>query len=212
RGPLMRRFLLLFVLLLVAAAPAALAYNILLKNKSIVFAREKYTVKGNKAIITLQNGTVVSYDLDQIDVPATEQYNKENPANVAPGDAGRERVARVPTAPPPATTLQEVIRRKNMTLGATAPKKEAGPAAAGAAQVVEPAIDQAFHRILDGASITQYRLAGYGGKIRLLATANTEEAVFNTLAAAARAVADLGNQGKETTIDIVLTTSGGDSG
>jgi len=127
-------------------------------------------------------------------------------------ETGLDRVAPVPTAPPPATTLQEVIRRKNMTLGATAPKKEAGPAAAGAAQVVEPAIDQAFHRILDGASITQYRLAGYGGKIRLLATANTEEAVFNTLAAAARAVADLGNQGKETTIDIVLTTSGGDSG
>src|SRR5262249_17076348 len=106
----MRRFLLLFVLLLVPADPAARAYNILLKNKSIVFAREKYTVKGNKAIITLQNGTVVSYDLDQIDVPATEQYNKENPGNVVSLETGLDRVAPVPTAPPPATTLQEVIR------------------------------------------------------------------------------------------------------
>jgi hypothetical protein len=207
----MKRSLLLLVLLL-AAAPAALAYNIVLKDGSILFAREKYTVKANKAIITLQNGNVVSYALEQIDVPATEKYNKENPGNVIALETGDAKTLPVPqTSTAPTTTLQDVIRKKKMTLGAPAPKKEQGDAGTSAFQAVEPAVDQAFHRIFDGASINQYRLAAYRGKVRLLATANTEEAVFNTLAAAARVLADLANHGKEVQVEIVLTTSGGDS-
>src|SRR5512141_1829209 len=60
----------------------ALAYNIKLKDGSIIFARSKYEVKGEKAIITMQNGTVTQIDLSSIDIPGTEQYNKDNPGNV----------------------------------------------------------------------------------------------------------------------------------
>src|SRR5712692_10305602 len=96
----MKRSLLLLLLLLLAFAPAALAYNIVLKNGSILFAREKYTVKASNAIITLQNGTVVSYDLDQIDVPATEKYNKENAGNVIAIETGDAKSLPVPVASP----------------------------------------------------------------------------------------------------------------
>jgi hypothetical protein len=209
----MKRFLLLLLLLL-AFAPAAFAYNIVLKNGSILFAREKYTVKANNAIITLQNGTVVSYPLDQIDVAATEKYNKENAGNVIALETGGDKAsAPVPQATAvPSTTLQDIIRKRKMTLGAAPPKKDPADGGASAFQTVEPAIEQTFRRILDGASITQYRLATYRGKVRLLATANTEEAVFNTLAATARALSDLANHGKEMNVEIVLTTSAGDSG
>jgi hypothetical protein len=207
----MKRSLLLLVLLL-AFAPVALAYNIVLKNGSILFAREKYTIKATNAIITLQNGTVVSYPLDQIDVPATEKYNKENAGNVIALETGGDRAPTPQLTAPPSTTLQDIIRKQKVTLGVAPPKKDQGEGGASSFQAVEPAIEQTFRRILDGASITQYRLATYRGKVRLLATANTEEAVFNTLAATARALSDLAKNGKEMNVDIVLTTSSGDSG
>jgi hypothetical protein len=72
---------------------------------------------------------------------------------------------------------------------------------------IDPVLQSTFHRILDGAGIQQYRVQNYRGTIRLLATANTEEAVFNTLAAAARALGDWGNRGNQLTIEIQLTTS-----
>ena len=208
----MRRTSLLFLLLLLAAAPAALAYNIVLKNGGILFAREKYTVKANKAIITLQNGTVVSYDLSQIDVPGTEKYNRENAGNVVTLETGMDRsVPRSAPTAPARTTLQDVIREKKISLGAAPLKSSQSESSTSTFQPVEPAIDQAFRKILDGASIMQYRLTSYRGKVRLLATANTEEAVFNLLAATARAIADLANHEKGINVDIVLTTSGGDS-
>jgi hypothetical protein len=202
----------LLLLLLLAFAPAALAYNIVLKNGSILFAREKYTIKATNAIITLQNGTVVSYPLDQIDVPATEKYNKENAGNVIALETAGDRAPTPQLTAAPSTTLQDMIRKRKMILGVAPAKKDQGDSVAGSSQSVEPAIEQTFRRILDGASITQYRLASFRGKVRLLATANTEEAVFNTLAATARALSDLANHGKEMNVDIVLTTSSGDSG
>jgi len=204
---------LLFLAVLLLGASNALAFNVLLKNGSIIFAREPYTVKGTKAIITLQNGTIVSYDLDQIDVPGTERYNKENPGNVIAITTGDNQPVMAPPTALPTTSLQDVIRQKKVTIGAPQ-SKGAGSSTSGSAssfQSVDPFIEDAFHRTLDGASISQYRITLIRGKLRLLATANTEEAVFNTLAATARVLADLANKGKALTIDIVMTTSGGES-
>ena len=67
---------------LVLASAPAFAYVIKLKDGSLIFARTKYTVKGDRAIITLENGTVTAMKLDQIDVQGSEQYNKENFGNV----------------------------------------------------------------------------------------------------------------------------------
>src|SRR5450432_3788221 len=108
-GPRLAAALLLAVGL--GAASPVLAYNVKLKDGSIIFARTKYEVKGKKAIITLQNGTVVSYDLDLIDVPGTDQYNKDNPGNVLVIDTAPEK-SNIPLATPnPTNTLQDVIKR-----------------------------------------------------------------------------------------------------
>ena len=73
-------------------------------------------------------------------------------------------------------------------------------------------VEQTFRKVLDGANINQYRLTNSKGKVRFLATANTEEAVFNAVSAAARALAELGSRGKDVAVEIVLTTSSGESG
>ncbi len=70
----------------------------------------------------------------------------------------------------------------------------------------------AFSRVFEGAAVAQWRLTNYRGKTRLLATANNEESVFNVLSAAARALRDLSDRGKESPIEIVLTTSTNEPG
>ena len=207
--PAVGRFLCAIVLVYCAAAPL-LAYTVKLKDGSIIFARAKYDVKGKKAIITLQNGTVVSYDLDQIDIEGTEKYNQEIPGNAVLIEAGGDKPQAVPTAVV-APTLQDVL--KNRKVKVQAPSNRASDAVqAASSMLVDANVEQAFRKVLDGAGIAQYRLSNVKGKVRFLATANTEEAVFNTLSACARALADLGGRGQDVTVDIVLTTSSGDSG
>jgi hypothetical protein len=209
---------------LALGSAVAWAYNIKLKDGSLIFARTKYEVKGNKAIITLQNGTVTQIDLALVDIPGTEQYNKENPGNVIALVQGEEKDTRLPTLkPPPTVSLQDVIRQRKTRFGSMLPKpmdgSEAPGAGAGAGapgaglswQPVDTAVEATFRRVLEGAAMTQYRLTNFRGKLRLLATVNSEEAVFNMLSASARALADLLEKGKPTTVEIVLTTGAGDS-
>jgi hypothetical protein len=200
-------------LVLAFAASPLLAYTVKLKDGSIIFARSKYDVRGKKAIITLQNGTVTSVDLDLIDVPGTDQYNKENLGNVLVIEPGTEKQPSVSNVPTPATaSLQDVIRRKKIALGAPTGRAGSEVNAATAQQQVDMQVEQTFRKVLDGANINQYRLTNSKGKVRFLATANTEEAVFNTVSAAARALAELGSRGKDVAVEIVLTTSSGESG
>ena len=214
RCSLSKRSVLIALAAIALAASAAFGYNIKLKDGSIIFARTKYEVKGTKAIIVLQNGTVTQIDLATIDVPGTEQYNKDNPGNVIALTQADTREINVPVLRPrPTVSLQDIIRKRKPQLNAPPPAKSAGASeAAGTSfQPVEPGIEAAFRRVLDGAAITQYRLSDFRGKLRLLATANSEEAVFSMLSAAARALADLQEKGKSATVEIVLTTASGES-
>lgn len=213
-----KRLLPLVLLALAFGAADSFAYSVKLKDGSIIFARMKYEVKGNKAIITLQNGTVTQIDVSAIDIPGTEQYNKENPGNVIAIQQGESKEINVPALKaPPTVSLQEVIRKRKMRLGeppAKSPQGEAGEAAGSTQtswQAVDPAVEVAFRKVLDGAAITQYRLASYRGKLRLLGTANSEEGVFSLLSASARALAELPEKARPAAVEIVLTTQTGES-
>jgi hypothetical protein len=212
-----RTFGLVLAAVLLAAAPA-LAYVVKLKDGTIIFARTAYTVKGKKAIITLENGTVTQYDLDKIDVPGTEEYNEKYKGNVIGIDTPDQKVLATPqTTPVPAMRLQDLIRQKKAQVKpAPTPNNPLAAAdAAGASQSwapVDPPVQAAFAKFLEGAGISQYRLAYYRGQLRLLSTANSEEAVFNALSAAARAVAELADKGRNVALEVVLTTSAGESG
>ena len=197
---------------LALGASAAFAYNIKLKDGSLIFARAPYEVKGTKAIIVLQNGTVTQIDLSTIDVAGTEQYNKENPGNVIALPPQETREINLPVfKAQPTVSLQDVIRQRKTRLNTPPVKSGEASETSGSWQPVESSIEESFRRVLDGAAITQYRLTAYRGKLRLLATANSEEAVFSMLSAAARALADLQERGKTAVVDIVLTTAGGEA-
>jgi hypothetical protein len=210
----MRR-LLGHVLLLWLVAGAASAYVIKLKDGSMLFARMKYEVKGTKAIITLENGTVTQLNVDKIDVPATEDYNKRYSGNVIAIDTPEQKVLNAPGGPPtPPPRLQDVARQSKLR-GGIAPAPPAGNGSGNETtswQPIDPMMQAAFSRTFGDASIGQWKLTTFRGKTRLLVTANNEEAVFSVLSAAARALSDLSDRGKSSSIEIVMTTSTNEPG
>ncbi|HEV2064998.1 MAG TPA: hypothetical protein VGS00_10675 [Thermoanaerobaculia bacterium] len=213
----MKRVVGFALLALVIAAAPALAYVVRLKDGTIIFARAAYTVKGTKAIITLENGIVTQYDLDKIDVPGTVDYNEKYKGNVIGIDTPAEtNIATPQTTPVPAKRLGDLIReRKAQIKPLPMPNGPAGTDPSTASKTwnsVEKPVQETFAKFFGGAGITQYRLTYDQGKLRLLTTANSEEAVFNGLSAAARAVADLNAKGHDIKLEVVLTTSGGESG
>ena len=205
----------LVIVALALICPAAFAYVVKLKDGSLVFARAPYTVKGKRAIITLENGTVTQIDLEKVDVPGTVQYNKDNPGNVIALDTPEEKIVLLPTPIPRSNRgLQDLARQRRQTLDAPTPRPgEVAPprAASGDPSEADPALQTAFARIFEGAGITQYRVVGQRGKTRLLATASSEQEVFNTLSAAARAVLEAASRGRPATVEIVMTTPSGEA-
>jgi len=198
---------------LVLAAAPAFAYVIKLKDGSLIFARTKYTVKGDRAIITLENGTVTALKLDEIDIDGSEKYNKENFGNVVAIDTPDSRKPTpAPEAPQP-PRIQDYIKQNKprMELPPSASEKAATSATGPSFGTVDPNLQGAFTRIFDGAGITQYKLTNFRGTTGVLVTANTEEAVFNAINATARALSDPASRGNPITVTVVLTTSSGES-
>ena len=208
----MRKRLTLALLALVLCSSAALAYVVKLKDGSLIFARSKYIVKGEKAVITLENGTVTAIRLDQIDVEGSEKYNKENFGNVVAIDTPDGRKPTPSAAAPASPRLQDFIRENKPRMGLPSQSEKSSSEGSGPSfQQVDSNLQSAFARIFDGAGITQFKLTNFRGKTRLLVTANTEEAVFNALSAAARALSDPASRGVPTTIQIIMTSSSGES-
>lgn len=196
-------------------AAAAFAYVVKLKDGSLVFARTPYTVKGKRAIITLENGTVTQIDLDKIDVPGTEKYNRENFGNVISIDAPEEKPRQLPTPIPRSNQpLGDMVRPRQSGLGLPTPGPAASVgsgAAAEARQSVDPGLQVAFSRIFEETNIARYRMANDRGKTRLSATVNSELDVFNVIAASARAITAAASRGRAATVEIVLTTASGEA-
>src|SRR5262245_11155565 len=114
RSRIVRKSLFLVVAALLVLCPAAFGYVIKLKDGSLIYARTKYTVKGDRAAITLENGTVTAMKLDQIDVEATDKYNKENfGSNVVALDTPESRKPTPAPDGPPTARLQDYIKDRN---------------------------------------------------------------------------------------------------
>jgi hypothetical protein len=108
-------------LLLLAAGPLR-AYVIYLKDGSSVEAREKYTVRGNTALIVLPNGSQTTLPLAQIDVARTQSGNASDfgSATVLRGPAA----APAPAATPRQASLGELAaQRRNQSLPPKPPQR-----------------------------------------------------------------------------------------
>jgi hypothetical protein len=200
--------------MLVLFASSALAYVVKLKDGTLVFARAPYTIKGTQAIITLENGNVTQIALDKVDVPGTVKYNKENFGNVVAIEAPEEKPKQLPTAPPRSNNpLGDLIRERGTRMGVPTPGPAASASTTGAksADAVDPVYQFAFTRVFEGTGISQFRVTSSRGKTRILVTADSEQAVFSTLSASARAMTDAVARGRSAPVEIVLTAASGES-
>ena len=201
---------------LVLLTSSLLAYVVKLKDGTLVFARAPYTVKGTQAIITLENGNVTQIAMDKVDVPGTIQYNKENFGNVVALDAPEEKPKQLPTAPPRSNNpLGDLIKQRGTRMGLPTPGPAApAPASATGAKSGEAAVDpvyqSTFTQVFQGAEISQFRVVSARGRTRILVTADSEQAVFSTLSAAAKAMRDAFARGRSDSVEIVLTASSGE--
>jgi len=212
------RFALAAALLLLAAGPVH-AYVIYLKDGSSLDAREKYTVEGNTAIITLTNGSQARLPMAQIDVPRTQSGNASDfgSATVLRGPAPAPQ----PAATPRQATLAELgAQRRNQSLppapphraeNAPVPTSNAAAAEAPKGGVIRtPAGNIDFLRTprtqaarMQLATTVGELLRSHGvnnvgiyegsqpGRLLLEVTANSEGAVFQAIAGAAQSLLDL---------------------
>ena len=201
---------------LVLLTSSLLAYVVKLKDGTLVFARAPYTVKGTQAIITLENGNVTQIAMDKVDVPGTIQYNKENFGNVVAIDAPEEKPKQLPTAPPRSNNpLGDLIKQRGTRIG----PPDSGTRGSGfglrhraksGEAAVDPVYQSTFTQVLQGAEISQFRVVSARGRTRILVTADSEQAVFSTLSASAKAMRDAFARGRSDSVEIVLTTSAGE--
>ena len=114
----MHRFPLMLVSLVALAlvASVASAYTVYLKDGSHVVAKEKYTVRGEKAIITLPNGTQTFLALSEIDVERTDKSNESDYGTAMVLEGGEVKVLTSAPPPPPRKTLTDLINNKTATL------------------------------------------------------------------------------------------------
>jgi hypothetical protein len=217
-GATMRRPLPLaaaFIAALLLAGSPLLGYTIFLKDGSKLEARQKYTVSGATALITLPSGAQTTLPMAQIDVARTQASNATDY-----GDAtivNQPPPAAAPAASqPPAPSLAELASRGH---GLPPPAPRAAATAAPATPVVEIAKGAFTHttagfvdflraprtpvmHVALGATLSDAlhahgveNAAIYEGSAprRLLIeiTTNSEGAVFQAVNAAARAMADV---------------------
>jgi hypothetical protein len=110
----LRRSLLtvLLALLPLLAVGPLFAYTIFLKDGSSIQSKEKYTINGDRAVITLPNGTQTFVPAKQIDVARTDQANTNDYGSAVVIDESHQ--APQAAAPPPAArkTLADLIQNK----------------------------------------------------------------------------------------------------
>jgi hypothetical protein len=124
--------LLLALALTLVAAPA-LAYTIYLKDGSQLVAKQKYEVRGDKAIIVLPSGTETAIKLSEIDVQRTDKANVDNIGTAVLLDSAQGSLS-TNAAPPPTASqkLESLIRTGAAGVNAGSATGAAPPATAGA--------------------------------------------------------------------------------
>lgn len=98
--------------LLAASAVFAAGYTIYLKDGSNLVAKEKYTIKGNRALITLLNGTQTFIPASQIDVRRTEEANRDGYGSAVVIPGAPQDVTPPPANPRKDRTLADLINTR----------------------------------------------------------------------------------------------------
>lgn len=222
-----------FVLLALLAIPS-FAYTVILKDGSRIQTKKKYRVSGDKAIVTLVNGSESFLLLSQIDIPATDRANQNDYGGTAVViDSGKAQS--LPPTPPPAApqtgSLAELIQRRQLEGKVPETKtRPQSPATAPAAPPRPPSfyevpaagktgrrpfpntgVTDALAAYLRGQGLEEFRLyaGSKSGRVLIEATTASEASAFKALTVAANALLEV--KPKEVAaIELVMATPAGE--
>lgn len=105
----------LCVIALAAVAIPTAAYTIYLRDGQRIIAREEFVIEGDKAIITLQNGTRTSLKASEIDMKRTQDANQANYGTALVLEDGKFTELPTESAPPKRESLSDLIGRGEAT-------------------------------------------------------------------------------------------------
>ena len=197
-------------------------YTIVLKDGTHYNAKTKWTMQNGKALVTLDSGSTMTINPNEIDVAKTDEVNKLDMGNVTV--LGHEQQA-VPSTAKQAPTLGQMVKmRRQQQAGqptttpppATPATHATAPAAPSpVADNLDPRLKDTFERAYENVGIFEHKLTGTNRSVRVQVTADSEEKVFNAISATAFLISR--NAGVDNLqIDIVelymATTTGGAAG
>lgn len=207
--------------LVLAFAPSAFAYTIVLKSGATIEAARKYSIRPDgKAVVVLPSGTTQLIEVSAIDVKKTEEVNRAGDDSVVVVDASRPGVK----DSRPKSTLQEMHEsRARPSEAARPPATRDTPLGVPRAEKPTQNARRPFGSVTIAAEITNvFRTQGvedieiYQGSdgrrpLAKIETAN-EAAVFRALEAGAQALIAVRKTSPEmvSTLELDLATSAGD--
>ena len=183
-------------LLLAGGSPAG-AYTVYLKDGSRLVTSKDIVIQGEKALLTLESGTVTSLPLAEIDLPRTRQANENNIGTAIIIEGGEAKNLSKAAPPPRRATLQDLIKsREGEEPPELAPirrevRSDAGSSTQEAAIARKPLrnvdLAETIRRFLFGRGITSVEVLESGSSRRPLLsfTTSNEGQVFKALAASA---------------------------
>ncbi|HVT43329.1 MAG TPA: hypothetical protein VMT00_02965 [Thermoanaerobaculia bacterium] len=191
----MRKPILLFALILLVATQAFAAYVVVLKDGTRYRAREPWKMSGSKALISLENGSVLEVDPALIDVAKTNEIN-----NLGLGDVKIISVQTPSTTPPPPETssLGSVTKLRkipgtNAPAETSAPKPvtkkvevraQAGPTADAGGKGLGQDVLSKFFAAYDNVGLFDAVVTStQPGRIRVEMTTDNEDKVFKAISA-----------------------------
>lgn len=182
-----KRAFIVCVLATLVATSAFAAYVVILRNGSRVIARDKYEVKGQMAVITLQNGTLTSIPMSQIDIPTTDKLNARNLGDAIPLDWVDPETKPKPTPTP----TPRIAGLGSLKIGLAAPEEsKALPTPTPGIMYRETKypdarVEQVFQQTLDAYHLYLYRssLGTRAGFLFIEVSVNGQPEAFKALQA-----------------------------
>lgn len=191
-----------FFLILIFFSFTLFSYIIYLKDGSTYEAKEKYKVENGKAIITLLNGTIISIDLNLIDIKKTEEKNKQGiDSAIVLEDVKKTTGITTSNTKPSLGDIakpKEKLETKKISIGSGKVEKKK-KIEEESEQVyhdelvrkkIKSALDNVYlfeHQILQGSTPTT---------VKIIVTTDNEKDVFISLTSIAKAAVDLYDNGK----------------
>jgi hypothetical protein len=225
------RFYFLSVSALVMAAlsapPAEATYTIYTKDGQRIEAREKPVVQGRRLVYLTPLGTSQTIAIDEWDQARSEKANREGLGGAyVLDDPANSHNSTLPNPEAKKPSLSEYIKKHGRTLEADRPEPRAGvteaqPRAARApagkaaeapAVALDPVVNDAFMRALDGSNVKGVKLGTLPSALRVQAVTDNEQQVFLALMASARGLKESRAAGKLLDkVEVVLATANGEA-